>query len=299
MRDPDLVVRAQEAATALESAWRHWREVHWRSADPLPPVSSYVGYSLEAPWGQPRVILGICAEEAAYLAALLEGRDCGGPGHALVTAKPVGRSGGGPARGSDPGNGMGWPGAAGLVHVPAPSPACAGQQPLAATAHLRIASASLRAAGLDPADGQRRGRGQSGEDPLSGPWRPDPSEPGASAGHDRADVLPPIALAASRAVEAATASRSKAVSGSSAGREGQPGRQAGAAGGDSAALPRASGVPEVVALRPRPEFFSPAIRRPGSESFPADEAPPSASADAATWVAGELPGQAAVSDSAV
>ena len=48
MRDPDLVVRAQETATALETAWRHWRDMHGLGglgADPLPPVSSYVGYS--------------------------------------------------------------------------------------------------------------------------------------------------------------------------------------------------------------------------------------------------------------
>ena len=64
MRDPDLTVRAQRAATALESAWRRWRNVHGLDADPMPPVSSYVGYSLDAPWGETRVVLGICAEEA-------------------------------------------------------------------------------------------------------------------------------------------------------------------------------------------------------------------------------------------
>ena len=36
------------------------------------PVSSYVGYSLTEPWGQPRVVFGIAAEEAEYLAAMIE-----------------------------------------------------------------------------------------------------------------------------------------------------------------------------------------------------------------------------------
>ena len=61
MRDPDLVVRAQQAATALESAWCRWRNMHGLAADPAPAVSSYVGFSLDAPWGQPRIVFGICA----------------------------------------------------------------------------------------------------------------------------------------------------------------------------------------------------------------------------------------------
>ena len=72
MRDPDLIVRAQRAATALESAWCHWRNVHGLTADPLPTVSSYVGYSLEAPWGEARIVFGVCAAEAEQLTALLD-----------------------------------------------------------------------------------------------------------------------------------------------------------------------------------------------------------------------------------
>ena len=87
MRDPDLVVRAQRAATALESAWCHWRNTHGLAADPVPSaVSSYVGYSLDAPWGEARIVFGVCAEDAEQLAALLEGHDCVGPVHASVTA---------------------------------------------------------------------------------------------------------------------------------------------------------------------------------------------------------------------
>ena len=71
MRDPDLVTRAQRAAVALERAWERWRAMHGLSADPMPPVSSYVGYSIEEPWGRPRVVLGLDAEEARALAVLL------------------------------------------------------------------------------------------------------------------------------------------------------------------------------------------------------------------------------------
>ncbi len=84
MRDPDLVVRAQLAAAALEGAWHRWRVVHGLAADPIPTVSSYVGYSLEEPWGQPRVVFGLAAEDAEQLAALLERHDCVGPVYAAV-----------------------------------------------------------------------------------------------------------------------------------------------------------------------------------------------------------------------
>ena len=88
MRDPDLVQRAERAAMALEQAWGHWRVMHGLGSEPLPPVSSYVGYSLEEPWGQPRVVFGVGAEEAERLAALLAGHDCVGPVHAEVNARP-------------------------------------------------------------------------------------------------------------------------------------------------------------------------------------------------------------------
>ena len=61
MRDPGLVVRAQQAATELESAWCHWRSMHGLSADPRQAVSSYVGYSLDAPWGEARIVFGVSA----------------------------------------------------------------------------------------------------------------------------------------------------------------------------------------------------------------------------------------------
>jgi len=88
MRDPDLVLRAERAASALERAWDHWRVMHGLDTGPMPPMTSYVGYSSEAPWGQPRVVFGVPAEEAERLAALLNGHDCVGPVHAGVSGRP-------------------------------------------------------------------------------------------------------------------------------------------------------------------------------------------------------------------
>ena len=66
MRDPELVARAQRAATRLESAWEQWRALHGLADAPGQPVVSYVGYSLKEPWGEPRVVIGIDADEAEY-----------------------------------------------------------------------------------------------------------------------------------------------------------------------------------------------------------------------------------------
>ena len=43
MRDPELVARAQRAATRLESAWGQWRALHGLAVAPGQPVVSYVG----------------------------------------------------------------------------------------------------------------------------------------------------------------------------------------------------------------------------------------------------------------
>ena len=77
MPDPGLVSRAQRAATMLERAWDRWRAAHGLAAEPLPPVSSYVGYSIEEPWGRPRVVFGVDAADAEKLATLLQ--DCAAP----------------------------------------------------------------------------------------------------------------------------------------------------------------------------------------------------------------------------
>jgi hypothetical protein len=76
MRDPELVARAQRAAMRLESAWEQWRALHGLAVAPGQPVVSYVGYSLKEPWGEPRVVIGIDADEAESLAAFLDRDEC-------------------------------------------------------------------------------------------------------------------------------------------------------------------------------------------------------------------------------
>jgi hypothetical protein len=254
MRDPDLIVRAQRAATALESAWCHWRNVHGLAAEPPPAVSSYVGYSLDAPWGEARIVFGICAEEAEQLAALLERHDCVGPVHASVTARPFdgagsngahyGSSSGAGSRGSAGSNGVGSngvgstgagsngagsnvaaggqgrPGASGLLRVPAPAPASAGQQPLSASA-----VGSRLSEPLPPHRGSARGL--TAPSPLT--------EPLAQV---TADAETPIARAATRALEAAMASKRTSAPATTPGTPTpSPGREAtspGMAAGDAA-----------------------------------------------------------------
>jgi hypothetical protein len=96
-----MVSRAHRAAAKLEQAWERWRVSHGLAAEPMPPVSSYVGYSIEEPWGRPRVVFGMDAHEAEVLAALLEGQEQGGLGAAqrpLVPIQEPAGTGGGPAR---------------------------------------------------------------------------------------------------------------------------------------------------------------------------------------------------------
>ena len=112
MPDPRLVSRAQRAATLLERAWERWRTTQGLEAEPLPPVSSYVGYSIEEPWGRPRVVFGVDAEDAERLAALLQtsigfAAEAGPSGSADPGARAPGRPGfaadrpAGPDRGYD------------------------------------------------------------------------------------------------------------------------------------------------------------------------------------------------------
>jgi len=157
MRDPDLVQRAERAAMALERAWGHWRVMHGLGSDPLPPVSSYVGYSLEEPWGQPRVVFGVGAEEAEQLAALLAGHDCYGPVHAEVSARPDWRlaaSGGAASAQSRPFDGG--------VSVPAQAPP-PGAEPSAERESWH-ATATADAGGID---GEAAGVQRHGADATS------------------------------------------------------------------------------------------------------------------------------------
>src|ERR1700731_4389276 len=89
MRDPELVARAQRAATRLESAWEQWRALHGLAVAPGQPVVSYVGYSLKEPWGEPRVVIGIDADEAEYLAEFLDRDECAQRGQLPVQQLPL------------------------------------------------------------------------------------------------------------------------------------------------------------------------------------------------------------------
>jgi len=72
MRDPELVSCAQRAATELERAWAEWRHARGRDeGTAAESVASYVAHSIDHPWGRPRVVLGLDAEDAHELAALL------------------------------------------------------------------------------------------------------------------------------------------------------------------------------------------------------------------------------------
>jgi hypothetical protein len=79
MRDPELAARAQRAAKRLETAWEQWRALHGLAAAPGPPVVSYAGYSLEDPWGKARIVIGMDADEAGYLAEFLDRDECAQP----------------------------------------------------------------------------------------------------------------------------------------------------------------------------------------------------------------------------
>src|ERR1700738_3483814 len=72
MGDPELMARAQLAAVRLERSGDRWRVMRALAAEQAQPVSSYVGYSLAEPWGRPRVVFGVGAEEAERLSELLE-----------------------------------------------------------------------------------------------------------------------------------------------------------------------------------------------------------------------------------
>jgi hypothetical protein len=89
MRDPELVARAQRAATRLETAWEQWRALHGLAAAPGQPIVSYVGYSLKEPWGEPRVVIGIDADEAEYLAEFLDRDECAQRGQVPLPQVPL------------------------------------------------------------------------------------------------------------------------------------------------------------------------------------------------------------------
>ncbi|MEO3813012.1 hypothetical protein ABGB17_28755 [Sphaerisporangium sp. B11E5] len=78
MRDPELVSCAQRAAAELERAWAHWRAARGKDGEcATESVASYVAHSIDHPWGRPRVVLGLDADEARDLAALLQRQELG------------------------------------------------------------------------------------------------------------------------------------------------------------------------------------------------------------------------------
>jgi hypothetical protein len=94
MPDPEMVARAHRAAAVLEKAWDRWRTAQGIATGPMPPISSYVGYSIEEPWGRPRVVLGVDAREAEHLAALLDSwaRACETAGDTPASESPGGHA---------------------------------------------------------------------------------------------------------------------------------------------------------------------------------------------------------------
>lgn len=75
VRDPELVSCAQRAASELERAWSEWRNARGLAEQLSESVASYVAHSIDHPWGRPRVVLGLDADEARALAALLGKED--------------------------------------------------------------------------------------------------------------------------------------------------------------------------------------------------------------------------------
>ncbi len=89
MPGPELAARAQRAATHLGSAWEQWRAPDGLAVAPGQPVVSYVGSSLKEPWGEPRVVIGIDADEAEYLAEFLGRDECAQRGQAPLQQAPL------------------------------------------------------------------------------------------------------------------------------------------------------------------------------------------------------------------
>jgi hypothetical protein len=235
--------------------------MHGLGADPLPPVSSYVGYSLEEPWGQPRVVFGIAAGEAEHLAALLDRHDCAGPVYAAMTsqgARPEANTGT-----RDPG-----------VHVPSQVPAGPAARDLRAGQGPR----GSRPDPLDPRTPLDR-LGMAEPDPVAGtdvlddePEEPDEGQAGLVAFRPRREPPPP-AGDADEAAEIADAATEAA----------QAGRPP---GGWTRRLPGGHSLP-------RQKRAGGAAKGASSKQEGKDRADlADLAAELAGWAAGELPGEA-------
>src|SRR6266516_3343737 len=159
MRDPDLVGRARRAAAELEQAWNRCRNAYGACAEPLAPVSSYVGYSLEEPWGEPRVVFGVAAEEAEQLAALLNGHDRGG--RSAAAQSRLGQSAAVQAGPGQSAAAQSRPGQSAAVQAGPGQPAAANGRLASLTAAAEIARAAVGARLQVPAQGPTARRGNA------------------------------------------------------------------------------------------------------------------------------------------
>ncbi|MGD0685130.1 MAG: hypothetical protein ABSA03_08410 [Streptosporangiaceae bacterium] len=319
MRDPDLVSRAQRAATALERAWDHWRTSHGLDAEPPPPVSSYVGYSLEEPWGQPRVVFGIAAEEAEQLATFLDRHrpaGAGQPGNGQLS--PAGSSRLSPAvtgrtsqagdgrlspDGHGPANGMLSAAANGLSardSVPGgrngdgPVPArLAGDGVAPGRSATEGPAPGPAAIGTETGTADETGTGTAPADRTAAATGTGTAAASGTAAANGTAATNGTAAASGTAVANGTAADGKSLwrprSHRHAGEHAaqRPGRQHGPAAAEDGALPPAGPPPRD---RPSPDRPSPGQDNAGEGADLGGLGP--VAGDLAGWASGELPGQA-------
>ena len=303
MRDPDLIVRAQRAATELERAWDRWRTLHGLGVGPPPPVSSYVGYSLEEPWGQPRVVLGIAAQEAEQLTALLERHDCAGPVYAAMTSPPGTRAER-DASGRAANLGRGVRDGLGVRDPLGVRDALAVRDPLAGTDARDMRDAPVRVPWQAPAGAARREPSEpvAPEKLLGAPVPADArdmAEPGPPAGaeaelatgHELPDLREGQRVGAEPA-PAAFRPMHEPGSGQDEGEQAAPAPQQPAGTGQSGGWMRVSRLPGGHALSRQKRTGGPAKRASGKQEGRDRAGLADLTAELAGWAAGELPGQA-------
>jgi hypothetical protein len=282
MRDPELMMRAQQAAAELERAWDRWRTMHGLGIDPPPPVSSYVGYSLEEPWGRPRVVFGIDAREAEQLVALLDRHDCAGPVYASVASMAAARAGeAADARAAE----ADWHRGAGHVRVPTQA------QP-GAMQRERLPEPAQPEALRGPLEPPRRDNGPRAEEPGARPAGPQAQEPlsvdqeAPARGDDQdPEAMQPGPPAFRPQLEPTAYLDEDSEPGQA---EDQPGHAA-EPGRASAGWTRAGRVPGGHAQsRQKRAARGGSTRQEGRERSGVD----AMAAELAGWTAGELPGQA-------
>jgi hypothetical protein len=295
MRDPELIVRAGRAAAELERAWDRWRTMHGLGTDPPPPVSSYVGYSLQEPWGQPRVVFGIDAREAEQLIALLNHHDCAGPVYAAMTSpgRRAEQDADIQAHDAEPGRGR--------IHVPSQAQSAVAQREAAAEPALPDLLASREALEqgerelLEQRDGpaQRELLQPDGLAQLEQMGQRGTRDPAEPAGEARAEGHQPGLVAFRPRHEPASYAGEDAEPVPAADQPSQPTEQAGAAEGGqaSAGWTRTGRLAGGHAL-PRQKRAGGAARGASKQEGKERAGLADLAAELAGWAAGELPGQA-------